>query len=59
MRTSPLLLFLTSPTLAQSHTSAPDATDTVTGHVFCADTNQPLRAPPRRLNRPCKSLSTT
>jgi hypothetical protein len=43
MHTWPLLLFLTIPALAQSHTSAPEATGTVTGHVFCADTNQPAR----------------
>jgi hypothetical protein len=43
MRTWPLLLLLTTNALAQTHTSAPDSTGTVTGHVFCADTNQPAR----------------
>lgn len=43
MRTWPLLLLTAATALAQTHTSAPDPTGAVTGHVFCADTNQPAR----------------
>jgi hypothetical protein len=45
MRTWPLLLLLATPLIAQTqpHTTAPESTGSVTGHVFCADTNQPAR----------------
>jgi hypothetical protein len=43
MRTWPLLLLTAATALAQAHISAPEPTGAVTGHVFCADTNQPAR----------------
>jgi hypothetical protein len=44
MRPWPLLLpFLTIAATAQTNPSARHATGTVTGHVFCADTNAPAR----------------
>jgi hypothetical protein len=45
MRAWPLLLLFVTPIRAQTqpHTIAPETTGTVTGHVFCADTNQPAR----------------
>ena len=44
MRPWPLLLpFLTIAATAQSNPSARHATGTVTGHVYCADTNAPAR----------------
>lgn len=43
MRICPLLLLTAAIGLAQTHTSAPEPTGTVTGRVFCADTNGPAR----------------
>ena len=45
MRLSLALLTLAATTaLAQAHIAAPsEPTGTVTGHVFCADTNEPAR----------------
>jgi hypothetical protein len=44
MRPWPLLLpFLTIAALAQTNPSARHATGSVTGHVYCADTNTPAR----------------
>ena len=47
-RTRPLLLLtaalaLTTASRAQSPTRPPEPTGSVTGHVFCSDTNQPAR----------------
>ena len=44
MRPWPLLLpFLTIAAMAQTNPSVRHATGTVTGHVYCADTNAPAR----------------
>jgi len=43
MRTWPLLLLTAATALAQTYTSAPEPTGSVTGRVFCADTNVPAR----------------
>jgi hypothetical protein len=43
MRTWPLLFLTAAVALAQTYTSASEPTGTITGQVFCADTNEPAR----------------